>query len=60
MARDTRFKLVLRNNGGGPNEFFDLADDPREKVNRYEDPKYLNNRDQMARLIDGWRRTTAG
>lgn len=60
MARDTRFKLVLRNNGAGPNEFFDLDDDPREKVNHYEDPKYTNDRDQMTRAIEGWRRTTAG
>jgi len=59
MARDTRFKLVLRNQGAGPNEFFDLDDDPREKVNHYEDLKYLNDRDQMTRLIEGWRANTA-
>jgi arylsulfatase A-like enzyme len=60
MARDTRFKLVLRNAGAGPNELFDLGVDPREKINQYENPKYLNDRDQMARAIDGWRKATAG
>ncbi len=58
MARDTRFKLVLRNNGDGPNEFFDLADDPREKSNQYESPKYLEHREQMRRAIESWRKST--
>ncbi|HLN04038.1 MAG TPA: sulfatase-like hydrolase/transferase [Bryobacteraceae bacterium] len=59
MARDTRFKLVLRNNGSGPNEFFDLADDPREKANLYENPKFLVERDQMRRAIESWRASTS-
>ena len=59
MARDGRYKLVLRNNGNGPNEFFDLANDPREKVNQYENPKFLLERAQMTRAIEGWRRAAA-
>lgn len=59
MARDFRFKVVLRNNGTGPNEFFDLADDPSERVNQYDNPKYANDRDQMKRAIEGWRAATA-
>ena len=59
MARDSRYKLVLRNNGNGPNEFFDLADDPREKVNQHENPKYLVQRDQMRRAIETWRASTS-
>ena len=58
MARDTRFKVVLRNAGAGPNELFDLGNDPRKKINQYENPKYLNDRDQMAQAIEGWRQTT--
>ncbi|PYT19724.1 MAG: hypothetical protein DMG58_35715 [Acidobacteria bacterium] len=46
MARDGRFKLVLRNSGSGPNEFFDLAADPHEKANQ-------------TRAIEGWRKSTA-
>ncbi|HBY63671.1 MAG TPA: sulfatase, partial [Solibacterales bacterium] len=34
MARDTRYKLVLRNEGEGPNELFDLKGDARERVNQ--------------------------
>jgi arylsulfatase A-like enzyme len=60
MARDTRYKLVLRNDGAGPNEFFDLGNDSREKMNHYDDLKYMNDRDRMARLIEGWRSSTAG
>jgi arylsulfatase A-like enzyme len=59
MARDSRFKLVLRDNGRGASEFFDLADDPREKVNQYDSPKYVNDRDRMTRLLEGWRSGTA-
>ena len=58
MARDSGSKLVLRNNGDGPNEFFDLANDPREKVNQYENPKFLLERAQMTRALEGWRRAT--
>jgi len=59
MARDGRFKLLLRNNGGGPNELFDFADDAREKVNQYENPKYMGDRAQLTRAIEGWRKATA-
>ena len=59
MARDGRFKLVLRNNGNGPNEFYDLAADPHEKVNQDGNEKFLLERAQMTRAIGGWRKSTA-
>ena len=59
MARDGRFKLVLRNNGNGPNEFFDLAADPHEKANQNENEKFLLERAQMTRDIEAWRKSTA-
>ena len=31
MARDARYKLVLRNDGKGPNELFDVTADPRRR-----------------------------
>jgi arylsulfatase A-like enzyme len=58
MARDGRYKLVLRNEGNGPNDLFDLADDPREKVNQYENPKYLLQRGELDRAIQQWRKNT--
>jgi arylsulfatase A-like enzyme len=59
MARDERFKLVVRNNGNGPNEFFDLANDPREKVNQYENLQYKADVAELARALEGWRKSTA-
>lgn len=56
MARDTRYKVVLRNNGQGPNELYDLASDPREHTNRYEDDQYLLVRQRLTREIEAWRK----
>ena len=47
MARDNRFKLVLRNNGAGPNELYDVSGDPREKVNQYDNPQYITVRARL-------------
>lgn len=55
LIRDNRYKLILRNNGEGPNEMFDLRSDPRELVNQYENPQYVTVRDEMAAAIRTWR-----
>ena len=59
MARDSRFKLVLRNEGKGPNEFYDLTADPREKVNHYDNPQFVTVRDRLAKQLAEWRRRTS-
>ena len=59
MTRDRRFKLVLRNGGNGPNELFDLANDARERVNLYENENFLQDRAQLTRELDGWRKATS-
>jgi hypothetical protein len=56
MARDNRYKLVLRNNGSGPNELYDLAADPREKVNQYENPRFVTVRDRLAPALAAWQK----
>jgi arylsulfatase A-like enzyme len=56
MARDARYKLVMRNEGAGPNELFDISADPREKVNRYEDPQFASVRQRLARELESWRK----
>lgn len=58
MARNERFKLVLRNEGSGPNELFDLRNDPREKMNRYEDDGYAVVREELTRELAAWRART--
>jgi arylsulfatase A-like enzyme len=56
MARDTGFKLVLRNDGKGPNELFDLRGDPGEKTNHYDNPQYVTVRDRLAKDLAAWRK----
>jgi arylsulfatase A-like enzyme len=56
MARDTRYKLVLRNNGKGPNELYEIARDPKEKINRYDDPQYVTARDRLTAELAAWRK----
>jgi len=58
MARDGRFKLVLRNAGEGPNELFDLSQDAREAVNHYDNSQYAIVRERLAAELNGWRRRT--
>jgi arylsulfatase A-like enzyme len=59
MARDTRFKLILRNDGKGPNELFDLSTDVHEKTNRYDDTRFVTVRDRLAKELAAWRQRTA-
>ncbi len=59
MARDDRFKVVVRNQGKGPNEFYDLKADPREKVNGFYNPQYSTVRDHLMQELAAWRRTYA-
>jgi arylsulfatase A-like enzyme len=55
MARDNRFKLVLRNDAKGPNELFDIRADPRENTNQYNNPQFITVRDRLARELAGWK-----
>ncbi len=55
MARDNRFKLVLRNEGKGPNELYDERSDPREKTNVYNDPRYVTTREELTKELAAWR-----
>lgn len=56
MARDNRYKLVLRNGGKGPNELYDLRTDIREKQNQYDNPQFVSVRDRLTRDLEGWRK----
>jgi arylsulfatase A-like enzyme len=56
MARDNRFKLVLRNEGKGPNELFDIRSDPGEKANQYDNPQFITVRERLAKELAAWRK----
>jgi arylsulfatase A-like enzyme len=55
MVRVERYKLVLRNDGKGPGELYDLGVDPREKVNQYDNPQFLTVRTSLAAQLARWR-----
>jgi arylsulfatase A-like enzyme len=59
MVRDSRFKLILRNGGQGPNELFDLDNDRAEKKNLYDSPDFLTVRNALTKEIAGWRQRTS-
>jgi len=59
MARDNRFKLILRNEGEGPNELYDIRSDPRERTNQIENPSYITVRDRLSKEITDWRKKYA-
>jgi arylsulfatase A-like enzyme len=58
MARDNRFKLVIRDEGKGPGELYDLREDPRERVNQYENAQFITVRERLTREIAAWRKRT--
>jgi len=59
MARDTRYKVVVRNGGSGPNEMFDLYHDPREKNNVWDNPQFVSVRDALVKELAAWRQKTS-
>ena len=54
MVRDNRYKLVLRSDGQGPGVLFDEIGDPREKVNQYDNPRFVTTRDDLSRALTAW------
>jgi len=58
MIREEQYKLVLRNaeknQWRGPNELWDLAADPAEQANRFEDRALGRERQRMTRDLNAW------
>jgi arylsulfatase A-like enzyme len=61
MARQKRYKLVVRDQGKGvppgPGELYDLAVDPRERVNQYENPQFVTVRTPLAAALANWKQS---
>ena len=55
MARVERYKVVVRNEGTGPNELYDLRIDPREKVNQYDNQQFLTVRTSLSGELAQWK-----
>jgi arylsulfatase A-like enzyme len=55
MARENRYKLILRDQGKGPNELYDETADAREQVNQIESPKFVSMRERLTAELAAWR-----
>jgi arylsulfatase A-like enzyme len=55
MARDDRYKLIMRNQGKGPNEFYDEIADARESNNAFDDQKFVSKRERLSAQLAAWR-----
>ena len=56
MVRDNRFKLILRNDGKGPNELYAVRTDPAETINEYDNPRFITVRDSLAKQLAAWQK----
>jgi arylsulfatase A-like enzyme len=57
MARDDRYKLILRNQGKGPNELYDETADAKEQENQVDNAKFAGMRDRLTGQLTAWRGT---
>lgn len=55
MARMDRYKLVIRDQGSGPGELYDLRADAAEKTNQYEDAGFVTVRRSLTAAVAQWR-----
>jgi len=56
MARDLRYKVVIRNQGQGPNELYDLRRDPGETDNEFDSGEYVTVAEALGRQLAEWRK----
>jgi arylsulfatase A-like enzyme len=56
MSREARYKLVLRNDGKGPNELYDLVTDPTERENQVDNQQFLTIHKELAGILDNWKK----
>ncbi len=59
VARDDRYKLVLRNDTKGPNELYDLRADAQERVNQSDNPQFLTVKSQLTGELARWKQKFA-
>jgi len=55
MARDDRYKLILRNQGKGANELYDETADPKEQTNQFDNTHFSIMRERLGGQLTAWR-----
>lgn len=56
MAREERYKVVLRDGGKGPNELYELVADRVEKVNQYDNAEFLDVKTRLTSALTNWKK----
>ena len=54
MARDNRFKLLLRAEEQGADELYDLRKDSNERINQFENQEYADARTRLEAELRAW------
>jgi arylsulfatase A-like enzyme len=60
MARTARYELVLRADGAGPNELYDLPADAGERINQADNPQYVAVKNVLGGELAQWKRQYSG
>jgi arylsulfatase A-like enzyme len=60
MARVERYKLVLRNDGKGPNELYDMAADAGEHTNQADNDQFVSVKSTLADELAEWKKKYSG
>lgn len=60
MARDDRYKLIVRKQGKAPGELYDETADAREQTNQIDSPKFGNMRERLGAELVAWRGRNPG
>ena len=55
MARNDRYKLIVRNEGKGPGELYDERVDPRERINQYDNPQFMTVKTGLLADLVKWK-----
>jgi hypothetical protein len=55
MARDSRYKLILHNQGKAAGELYDETADPKEQTNQMDNPQYTTMRERLTGRLTAWR-----
>jgi len=56
MAREDRYKLIVRNDGKGPNELYDMVVDGGEKINQADNAEFLTIHNELQAILDQWKK----
>ncbi|MFY9724569.1 MAG: sulfatase-like hydrolase/transferase [Bryobacteraceae bacterium] len=59
MARTERYNLVIRDDGKGPNELFDLPADSGERTNQIDNDQYISVKNTLSGELAQWKRQYA-